>query len=80
MNKMLRIAYGLLKSRKKYDPEIDKKNQEKSKKVEMTREQREIKSVETSRRYQKLSPEAPVSGRNMKKRKVLIASQSNDIT
>ena len=30
MHKMLRIAYGVLKSGKQYDAEIDKKNQEKS--------------------------------------------------
>ena len=63
-----------------YDPDIDKRNQEKSTKNELSSEEREIKRIETSRRYQKLGSEAPISGRKMKKRKVLLESQSNTLT
>lgn len=80
MHKMLRIAYGVLKSGIDYDPDIDKRNQEKSTKNELSSEEREIKRIETSRRYQKLGSEAPISGRKMKKRKVLLESQSNTLT
>ncbi len=80
MNKMLRIAYGVLKSKKAYDSDIDKGNQKKSSKEKPSAEEREIKHIEVSRRYQKLGSDAPISGRKMKKRRALIESQSNDIT
>ena len=80
MHKMLRIAYGVLKSGKKYDAEIDKKNQEVSQHENITEEERENRHIEFSRRHQSLESEAPVSGRNWKKRKALLSSQSNDIT
>ena len=80
MHKMLRIAYGVLKSGKKYDIEIDKKNQEISQKENLSSEERNNKHIEFSRRHQSLGSEAPVSGRNWKKRKALLSSQSNDIT
>jgi len=80
MHKMLRIAYGVLKSGKKYDAEIDKKNQEISKKENMSLEELENIHIKFSRRHQALGSQAPVSGRNWKKRKVLLSSQSNNIT
>ena len=80
MNKMLRIAYGVLKSGIAYDPDIDRRNQEKSTKDKLSAEESEIKHIEISRRYQKLGSEAPISGRKMKKRKALLESQSNTIT
>ncbi len=80
MHKMLRIAYGVLKSGKKYDVEIDKKNQEISQRENMSLEERKNKHIEFSRRHQSLESEAPVSSRNWKKRKALLSSQSNDIT
>jgi hypothetical protein len=80
MNKMLRIAYGVLKSKKAYDSDIDKGNQKKSSKEKPSAEEREIKHIEVSRRYQKLGSDAPISGRKMKKRRALSESQSNDST
>lgn len=80
MHKMLRIAYGVLKSGTRYDAAIDKKNQKKSQGENLSSEQRENKHIEFSRRHQALNSQAPVSGRNWTKRKALLSSLSNDIT
>ena len=80
MHKMLRIAYGVLKNGEKYDAEIDKKNQEISEKENMSLEERKERHIKFSRRHQLLDSQAPISGRNWKKRKALLSSQSNDIT
>lgn len=63
MHKMLRIAYGVLKSGKPYSADIDQKNS--LKKPEKT----EPPKKNTIRRFQDLDMSAPVSRRNAKKRK-----------
>jgi len=63
MHKILRIVYGMLKNKQNYDPEIDKKNREKSvpKKIRV--------KVTKTRRYQVYDNQAPVSRKQNKKRK-----------
>lgn len=63
MHKILRIVYGMLKNKQNYDPEIDKKNREKSvpKKIRV--------KVTKTRRYQGYDNQAPVSRKQNKKRK-----------
>jgi len=63
MHKILRIVYGMLKNKLNYDPEIDKKNRDKSlpKKLRI--------KVNKTRRYQVYDNQAPVSRKQNKKRK-----------
>jgi len=79
MHKMLRIIYGVLKSRKKYDPEVDElktKNAE-TKRLEYSKKLKDQNGVlETAKyRYQQPILDAPVSRRTARKRKGQIASQ-----
>jgi len=60
MHKILRIVYGMLKHQKTFDPEIDKRNRNKS------RLQKEIEKPEkkdSKRRFQKVDSDAPISRR-----------------
>lgn len=73
MHKLLRIAWGMLKSSKPYDPAIDKANQERSKTTV-----KEMQSLETEskRRIQPFDEGAPISRIAFQKRRMHVASQS----
>lgn len=80
MHKMLRTIYGVLKSGKAYDPEIDRKNREKALEKQAGLKQAEMRqtraNLKTKRRYQNLDlDESPVSKRKAKKIKELETSQ-----
>jgi transposase len=63
MHKILRIIYGMLKHNQAFDPEIDRKNREKTPK-----RQRKVRQ-DKDRRYQDFDSKAPISSRQKKKRK-----------
>ena len=74
MHKILRIIYGMLKTNRAFDPEIDRTNRIKNaQRQKKTRKDR-------SRRYQDHDAKAPVSRRQRKKRKERKESQSDNIT
>lgn len=81
MHKLLRNIYGVLKSDKKFDPEIDRRNQRNSieKQNEYEMRKKEAKKIERKEilRYQKNINDAPISGRNAVKRKKQLASQAS---
>ena len=62
MHKTLRIIYGMLKNNTAFDPDIDKKNQSRS------RKRGSSVPKDKSRRYQGYDSNAPVSKRQRKKR------------
>jgi transposase len=70
MQKLLRIIWGVLSTRTKYDPAIDSTNQENSKKNKKGNETKAVK-----RRFQEQDREAPVSHRQSKTRRALKESQ-----
>ena len=74
MHKILRIVYGVLKTGKAFDPEIDRRNREKGYRLE--RKPRRMKA----RRYQDYDNLAPVSRRQANKRKEQEQSHSDIIT
>ena len=74
MHKILRIIYGMLKTNRAFDPEIDRTNR-----IKNTQRQKNTRKVR-SRRYQDYDAKAPVSRRQRKKRKERKESQSDDIT
>jgi transposase len=74
MHKILRIIYGMLKNNTPFDPEIDRKNREKSPAKKKT----QVK--DSKRRYQTLDASAPISRRQNKKRKERERSQSEKLT
>lgn len=76
MHKMLRIIYGILKSGKPFDPEIDQKNVK-----QFSSGSAEAKKAheEKVRRYQSTDNNAPVSGWQAKKRKRSNGSQNKII-
>ena len=63
MHKILRIIYGMLKNRKSFDAQVDRNNRLK---IRVTKESSEIT---IKRRLQKQDPMAPISKRQVKKRK-----------
>jgi len=69
MYKILRIVYGMLKNNSPFNPEIDRANREKHN-ANSTQNKPDYK-----RRYQPVEPEAPVSRRQIKKRKEQEKSQ-----
>ncbi|UCE05447.1 MAG: transposase [bacterium] len=73
MHKILRIVYGMLKNNQAFDPAIDLRNREK--------QQFNSKSVSQnrSRRFQAHDPNAPISGRQAKKRKEQAQSQHENL-
>jgi transposase len=78
MHKILRIVYGMLKHRKKFDPSIDEANRNKTKEKEKEKEKEKIKDkgkgkqeFDKNRRYQSHDQNAPISRRQTKKRKKL---------
>ena len=74
MHKILRIIYGMLKTNRAFDPEIDRTNRIKNaQRQKKTRKDR-------NRRYQDYDAKAPVSRRQRKKRRERKESQSDTIT
>ncbi|MGH2612892.1 MAG: IS110 family transposase [Rhabdochlamydiaceae bacterium] len=81
MHKMLRMIYGILKSRKPFDPEIDKQNQEKAaekqeEKKDTEKKERQVKK-QSKHRFQPIALDAPISRRNHTERKKQITSQTS---
>lgn len=69
MYKILRIVYGMLKHNRQYDPEVDRANRAKHKdNINKTKE-------DYTRRYQSMDITAPISRRQLKKRKQQEKSQ-----
>ncbi len=75
MHKILRIIYGMLKSKTEYVPDVDIENQQVA-----IFSQRKTNKVQTDskkkQRYQQLSTEAPISKIELKKRKEQLSSPS----
>jgi len=63
MHKILRIIYGMLKNNTPFDPEIDRRNRER------TTPKRNSVRPDKNRRYHEYDPKAPISGRQNKKRR-----------
>ncbi len=72
MHKLLRIIYGMLKSHTMFNYRIDETNQKE------TKNQSEKQISCTSRRYQKLNTEAPISRSNYKKRRAVLECQISE--
>jgi len=75
MHKILRIIYGMLKHKQAFNPEFDKLNCERSKEKVLEEKQQEFVNVEKNRRYQQFDTKAPVSKKQIKKRKEYELSQ-----
>jgi transposase len=71
MHKLLRVVYGILKSKLPFNEQTDIANQVKSNQ-ELQNEAIKVSVNKTSRRYQELGTIAPLSGRNYKKRKIAL--------
>jgi len=72
MHKILRIIYGMLKHNSPFDPEIDRRNREKSAQRPTSTRENKI------RRYQDYDPNAPISRRHKIKRMEQRQSQSDN--
>ena len=70
MHKILRIIYGMLKHNQAFDPEIDRKNRQKT-----PLRQRRVRQ-DKNRRYQDFDSKAPISSRQKRKRKERKQSQN----
>ena len=81
MNKLLRVIYGMLKSGKPFNEEVERKHREKQEekqKLQQTNSKEEKKSFEEKRhRFQNSSAEAPISNRKFKATKKQLASQTS---
>jgi len=75
MHKILRIIYGMLKSKTRYIPEVDIENQQRTI-VEQKRTRKVQTDSKKKHRYQQISTEAPVSKIELKKRKEQLSSPS----
>lgn len=82
MNKLLRVIYGILKSGKSFDAEIEKKHREQAVEKQETKQKnskQENKSFEQKKhRFQTFMHTAPISKRNLKARKKQLASQASN--
>ncbi|MEE9122459.1 MAG: transposase [Syntrophobacteria bacterium] len=74
MHKILRIIYGMLKHNMVFDPEIDRKNREKS------YQSRTRANKDKNHRYQDFDAKAPISRRQNSKRKEQKQSHSDNLT
>ena len=74
MHKLLRIVFGILTSKTKYDAAKDQSQQQITK---PTLQDQQKEKMQRQRRYQSLNMAAPVSTRNLIKRKALLVSQSS---
>ena len=72
MHKVLRVMWGMLKSKTFFDAGIDVENQKKSQNVDDN-----IQLNLKSRRLQELSLDAPISRSNSKKRKAILQPQTS---
>ena len=81
MHKLLRVIYGMLKNKTTFNATIDENNIEYSqtKKEQLKKQIKEsrIRKNQTKHRYQTEDEQAPISGRQAKKRKKQAASQSS---
>jgi len=68
MHKILRIIYGMLKHKQRYDPNVDRTNRKKTVKTSTSKGP---KKTDNSRRYQSYDKSAPVSKKQTKKRKLM---------
>ena len=75
MHKILRIVYGMLKNKKAFDAEIDKRNADRSVNKQAEKNQQQNAYIVKSRRFQKYDDKAPISNRQTKKRKKQALSQ-----
>lgn len=73
MHKLLRIIYGVLKSKTLFDPAIDEHNTLKAK-AKQEKKKEENKNEQKKYRHQAISTDAPLSNRAVQKRKKQIAS------
>jgi transposase len=73
MHKILRIVYGMLKHSKEFDPEIDKRNKNKTR---QPKEKSKNINPDPKRRFQRKDKNAPLSRRQSIKRKKRKQSQS----
>lgn len=73
MSKLTRVIYGMLKTESFFDPGVDALNQIKKSEVV---EKKKITGNNKERRYQKVETEAPVSRRELKKRRQEQMSQT----
>jgi transposase len=76
MQKLLRIVWGVLKSKTEYNPKTDETNQ--NKKI-VTPIQTNKKELISKRRFQKMDQTAPITNKQSKKRKVHSESQVDEI-
>lgn len=77
MHKILRIIYGMLKHKTKYDPEIDKAYRNRRKKENKDDSHKSIPKPDRNRRYQTYDRNAPISRRQTKKRKQMKVKNQN---
>ena len=81
MHKLLRIIYGVLKNKTKFDATIDEKNIEAGKEKQQRKEQqtKEAKNIKQQKkyRYQSATTDAPISRIAAQKRKKQAASQAS---
>ena len=82
MHKLLRMIYGILKNKTKFNAETDEKNQQKSTKKQHSKEQKDKADNKLKKqkkhRFQAVSTEAPISRRAEQKIKKQIASQASE--
>ena len=80
MHKLLRIIYGILKSKKPFDAEVDKKNQQNAKEKQKLNEKNSKEKLKEKKksihRYQAKNSQGPISGRKAVKLKKQKASQT----
>jgi transposase len=69
MHKLTRIVFGMLRNNKPFDPEIDRRYQQRSKE-----KRAEVTKPNPSRRFQNYDQKAPISSRQRKKRRELTQS------
>lgn len=81
MHKLLRIIYGVLKTKKSFDAKVDEKNQENAKEKQKLNEENikeKLKEKKKSiHRYQAENLQGPISGRKAVKLKKQTASQTS---
>jgi transposase len=79
MHKILRIVYGMLKSKSGYNPDYDMYRQQITAKYCTKKNSEEIIELENDKkkRFQELTIEAPISRKQLRKRKEQISSSSS---
>jgi hypothetical protein len=74
MQKLLRIIWGVLTTKTEYNAAIDQKNQTTS--SQATVQNNDNNELDEKRRFQQADPDAPISNKQTKKRKVYAESQA----